>query len=140
MFIWMILLQLVCTLFMVGVIAFVQVVHYPLMGAVGATGYRRYQSNHQRRTTWVVAVPMALEMAAATFLAAAQPGPYSLTGLLLVGVIWFSTFKIQVPAHARLSQGYSAHTHQLLVRSNWLRTAAWFLRVPIVLHLTVAAL
>jgi hypothetical protein len=140
MLLWVVLLQLVCTLFMVGVIAFVQVVHYPLMGAVGTTGYRRYQTHHQRRTTWVVAVPMVLEMAAAVFLGAAQPGPYSLAGLLLVGIIWFSTFKIQVPAHARLAMGYSARTHLLLVRSNWIRTAAWFLRAPIVLHLAVTAL
>ena len=47
-------INLACTLYMVGLIWFVQVVHYPLMAKVGVQGYETYQQAHMRLTTWVV--------------------------------------------------------------------------------------
>ena len=47
------------TLYMTGLIWFVQVVHYPLMARVGEDGFAEYEKHHQRLTTWVVAPPMA---------------------------------------------------------------------------------
>jgi len=43
------------TLVMVGVIWFVQVVHYPLMARVSASEFAAYEREHQNRTTFVVA-------------------------------------------------------------------------------------
>ena len=42
------------TLSMVGLIWFVQVVHYPLFARV-EQGFIAYEQIHQQRTTWVVA-------------------------------------------------------------------------------------
>ena len=42
------------TLFMAGVIWFVQVVHYPLLDGVGTDGSAAYQKRHSRLTTWAV--------------------------------------------------------------------------------------
>ena len=44
------LLQVVTTLFMVGVIWFVQVVHYPLMAHVGRAEAVAYEKSHTHRT------------------------------------------------------------------------------------------
>ncbi|MCG8583206.1 MAG: hypothetical protein MI757_00650, partial [Pirellulales bacterium] len=55
------LLQLVSTLTMVGVIWFVQIVHYPLFGLVGTSDFGRYEQVHQNRTTRVVAPLMLIE-------------------------------------------------------------------------------
>lgn len=54
-------LNLVSTLFMVGLIWFVQIVHYPLFKSVGESEFVEYQLQHQKLTTWVVAGPMLLE-------------------------------------------------------------------------------
>jgi len=49
-------------------------------------------------------------------------------GLLLVGLIWGSTFTMQVPLHAQLSSGFEATAHRNLLATNWVRTVAWTLR------------
>ena len=60
----------VSTLALTGLIWFVQVVHYPLMGAVPPTHFVHYERQHTRRTTWVVAPLMLAEaFTAATLLA-----------------------------------------------------------------------
>lgn len=61
------LLQVVTTLFMVGVIWFVQVVHYPLMAHVGRAEAVAYEKSHTRRTGWVVGPPMLIELGTGFF-------------------------------------------------------------------------
>lgn len=132
-------LHLAATLFMTGVIVFVQVVHYPLMAVVGTEVYRVYQDAHMRRTTWVVLPAMGVELALAVGLVVTRFGtadtPLTLAGIGLLGLIWLSTVGIQAPLHGRLASGFDARLHRRLVRSNWIRTAAWGARVPVALAL-----
>ena len=53
------------TLYMTGVIWFVQIVHYPLMARVGGAQFREYSRLHQLQTTWVVAPAMLAAAVAA---------------------------------------------------------------------------
>ena len=117
------------TLVMVGVIWFVQIVHYPLMARVSASQFAAYEREHQTRTTFVVAPTMLIEAITATVLLVVPlPGigrALPALGIGLLGVIWLSTFFVQVPKHARLANGFDAAAHRRLVQANWLRTAAW---------------
>ena len=61
-------LHAVATLFMVGLIWFVQVVHYPLMALVGEHGFASYAQRHQSLTSLVVAPAMLLEAGTAGWL------------------------------------------------------------------------
>lgn len=134
------------TLFMTGLIWFVQVVHYPLFAAVGAGPFPAYARAHQSLTTLVVAPTMLVEACAAAALVAfrppALPGWIAWTGLVLLAAIWLSTFALQVPAHGRLSAGFDPETGRALVASNWIRTVAWSGRSALVLlglwHLLLA--
>ena len=119
----------VVTLAMVGVIWFVQVVHYPLMGLVTAPHFAQYEREHQRRTTWIVAPLMILEAATALLLIwSTQLSAAALIGLISLALIWLSTFFIQVPCHTALAEHFDAAVHRRLVQSNWLRTVLWSLR------------
>jgi hypothetical protein len=133
----MLLLHLVATLFMTGLIWFVQVVHYPLFGRVGQQGFPAYEAEHAKRTGWVVGPIMCLEALTAVLLAVAPPDGVGrhvpVAGLLLLAVIWLSTFFLQVPQHRILARGYDAHAHRKLVLTNWIRTAAWTMRSVLVL-------
>ena len=128
----LLMLQLVSTFGMVGVIWFVQVVHYPLFGKVGNSGFREYEREHQRRTTFVVAPLMLTEALTAAALLWIRPDgipPYlAVAGLGLGALLWASTFLWQVPAHERLAKSFDSATHLRLVRSNWFRTVAWSTR------------
>jgi len=126
------LAHVAATLMMVGLIWFVQVVHYPLFGAVGEDGFVKYAFEHSRRTTFVVALPMLLELATAGVLVLRQPMGVSSVqawmGLALVAIIWLSTYALQVPQHTILGKGFDQGAHQLLVVSNWIRTIGWSMR------------
>lgn len=134
---WIVVAHLASTGVMIGIIWFVQVVHYPLMAGVGRDGYPAYQAAHSRRTTLVVMPPMLLEIATGAWLVL-RPSPFfpasaAWTGLALLAVIWLSTFFLQVPQHGRLERGFDAAAHRRLVRGNWVRTVAWTLRGILVL-------
>ena len=129
------LTHLGATVFMAGVIVFVQVVHYPLMARVGLSSFEAYQRQHTARTGWVVVPPMFVELTCAILLAlyAGSPGsrPIAILGLALLGVVWASTATIQAPAHGRLLRGFDPEVHRSLVRLNWIRTLAWVARIPV---------
>lgn len=135
------LLQLASTLFMTGLIWFVQIVHYPLFTEVGVANLNRYETLHANRTTWVVFPPMLLELLTTLALLdpALRPRNLSLGVALLlnglVGAIWLTTALGHVPLHTRLARPAEDHTSPLalLVRLNWLRTVAWTLRSAILL-------
>jgi hypothetical protein len=59
--------QLVSTLAMVGLIWFVQVVHYPLFGKVGVVGFHDYEQSHQQRAGLVVAPLMSTKQLSAAY-------------------------------------------------------------------------
>ena len=134
--------HLVSTLFMAGLIVFVQVVHYPLMAKVGATSWVAYETEHTVRTGWVVIPPMFAELFSAfwifTNVSTERTQGVALLGLVLLAVIWLSTAILQAPAHKELSRGYDDKVHRRLVRSNWIRTFAWLARVPIAVTLAFA--
>lgn len=129
------LVHAAATLAMTGVIWLVQLVQYPLLAAVGEARFVAYHRAHMRRITWLVAPLMALELAAAVAIAALIGDPLALTGLALCGVVWSSTWLVQVPQHTALTRGFDAAVHARLVRGNWLRTVAWTARAAIALAL-----
>ena len=133
------LTQVFATVFMVGLIWFVQIVHYPLYANVGREQFREYEALHNRLTTWVVGPAMLLEMVSAVALLRYAPnGSTSLAwlGLGLLIVIWISTATLSVPAHNLLTAGFSGAAWQQLVSTNWIRTGAWSMRGVIVMVLT----
>ena len=118
---------------MVGVIWFVQRVHYPLFDRFDRADFRATEAAHQARTFGVVFPPMLIELVTALGLLAVRPPGVpawqAWVGAGLVGVWGFSTGLVQIPLHGRLERGgYDGRTHRLLVTTNWLRTAAWTAR------------
>lgn len=129
--------HLASTIFMLGLIWFVQIVHYPLYSRVGRAEFAQYERNHTAITGMVVIPPMLIEVGTLALLWAARPEGVSLvmltTGTIPLVVIWASTFFLQVPCHEILSHGFDESAYQRLVTSNWIRTwglsfrAAWVL-------------
>lgn len=131
--------HLASTLFMTGLIWFVQIAHYPLFAGIGRAEFAAYERHHSRLATWVVGPPMMVEAVTATLLLLQPPPavPVSLlvSGFVLLIIIWLSTALLQVPCHHALTRGFDAAMHRRLVRSNWVRTIGWSLRALIVLSM-----
>lgn len=135
--------QFAATWTMVGIIWFVQVVHYPLFSRVDGPGSGSYAVENQRRTSWVVGPPMAVEGVTALWLVASPPDGVGralpVVGLGLLALVLGSTVLLQVPAHARLVDGHEPSTVRRLVAGNWVRTFGWTARGVLVAAMVVLA-
>ena len=124
------------TLAMTGLIWFVQIVHYPLFRFVGEPEFGEYHPRHAYRTSLVVTPLMGIELMSAISIAMAPPIGIDPTqakvGAALVIAIWCATAFLSVPLHTRLGKRFDPRHVDLLVTTNWVRTALWTLRVPLV--------
>lgn len=120
-------IHLLMALYMIGLIWFVQIVHYPLMAVVGADAFVNYEQQHTYRTSFVTAPMMLVELGTAVWLLWQIPHDRTFwsANLLLIALIWASTFFVQVPLHQQLSQKFDERLVQKLVQTNWIRTVLW---------------
>jgi hypothetical protein len=139
----LLVVHLVASAIMTGLIWFVQVVHYPLFATVGEGQSVPYAVEHQRRTSWVVALPMAAEGVTALLVFFLAPEGISrwwgAIGLALLAIVLGSTVLLQVPRHARLAERYEERTVVSLVRTNWIRTVGWSARTVLAAGLVIGA-
>ena len=61
------------------------------------------------------------------------PNWTAIVGIILLGVIWFSTLLFQIPYHNKLSSRFDENVLMMLIKTNWIRTICWSLRGIIVL-------
>jgi len=127
---------------MCGLIWFVQVVHYYLFNKIGIDSFAEYEKIHCRVTGYVVLPPMVLELLTSIYLAFYAVNSLTLlrVNLLLLILIWFSTFLIQTPLHFKLLNGFENVSYLRLVRYNWIRTVLWTLRSLILLVIIYEAI
>jgi hypothetical protein len=141
---WIALVHAAATWALVGLIWFVQVVHYPGFAGIARSDFGAYHARHVQRTTRVVAPLMLLEAITALLLVLmlprGLPAISGWVGLGLLALIWLSTFKLQVPRHDELSREPAPAVVRALVSSNWIRTAAWSLRGVVALAVLPSAL
>ena len=129
------------TLVMVGIIWFVQRVHYPLLAVVSTDRAIDVAVEHQRRTGQIVGLPMAVEGVSTLVLLADRPEEVALIwpwlGAFLLAVALGSTIFLSVPRHAKMVSDPNPEIGRSLVRTNWPRTIAWSARGIIVVIMLV---
>lgn len=129
---WLVIGNGASTFALVGLIWTVQLVHYPGFRFISEERFVEFEQFHQRQISYVVMPLMLVELITAAALIFWRPESISLSvavaGLVLIAIIWLSTFAFQVPLHARLAEGFDQDAVERLVRTNWIRTVAWTLR------------
>lgn len=132
------LIQAGATWMMVGLIWFIQLVHYPLYKRIGE-GFVDYERSHLRRAAWLMGPVMLIEALSALFLVGMQSTPeftnYAIINLILLILIWVSTCLFQVQLHQKLSVRFSKKLHRNLLSTNWVRVILWSLRGILVLSM-----
>jgi hypothetical protein len=117
--------------FLTGLIWTIQLVHYPSFAFVDPKLFSEFSSFHGFRISLIVVPLMVIELITAGMLLGLHEGGgknlFTLN-LIMVGLIWASTFFLSVPLHTKLSQGYDKSSIELLVLTNWPRTIIWSLR------------
>ena len=126
------LLNLVLSFIAVGLIWTIQLVHYPSMKYIPKDRFTEYHNFHSIRIS-ILAIPlMFAELVTSTILLYQNLNnaiqTIFLVNLILVLLIWLSTFLIQVPLHNALSKEKNTEKLSKLIFSNWIRTILWTAR------------
>ncbi len=123
----LLLVHAAATCALAGLVWLVQLVVYPSFLLVGTTpAWPAVHAAHTRWITPVVAIPWAVQgVSLALLLLRGGLTPLLvLTGVLALTTV-LVTVVVSVPLHSRLGLAYDEAAAVRLVRTNWLRTAAW---------------
>ncbi|MFN8389965.1 MAG: hypothetical protein U0136_06720 [Bdellovibrionota bacterium] len=118
--------------FMCGLIWVIQVVHYPTFVFVERDRYAEFQRLHEMRISLIVIPVMLLELVSGALIALRQESSLWTINLVLILLVWGSTFAIQSPIHGKLEKGFDERLVKRLLRSNWVRTVLWTIHSLIV--------
>ena len=117
------------TLFLTGLIWFVQIVQYPSFYLVDEDSFIHFHAHHTKRISFIVVPAMVLELASSAVLwHYSEWTSLPSIGFYLVLLIWTSTFFISVPKHNLLQQKKDPKVIHALVSTNWIRTSLWSIK------------
>jgi hypothetical protein len=125
---WVVLVQLVVTVLMVGMIWTVHVVHYDLFPLVGADSWDSYEHAHVDRIGKVLFGPWLIEGLCVLVLLLAHPKRLRVAALIsafLMLFILIDTAAFSAPAHGVLLDRWDQQTYDDLMVVNLIRAWLW---------------
>lgn len=127
------LLHLLVTSGLFVLIWLVQLCHYPQFSFLDERTFNQAMKHHQRSISYVVMPLMLIELGICIYSAVlGLSQSYILLGLVIL--IWLSTFVLQVPLHDQLLEGKDFSKIQMLVKTNWVRTILWTVKLFLLLY------
>ena len=127
-------LNVISAFLLTGVIWTIQIVHYPSFHYIDKLSFTNFHNFHERRISIIVMPLMLIELI--TSIALYIHNMWSIIfalNLLIVGLIWYSTFFVQVPIHSILSEKKDKNLIEKLVNTNWIRTFLWSIRMLLII-------
>jgi hypothetical protein len=127
-------LNVISAFLLTGVIWTIQIVHYPSFHYIDKLSFTNFHNFHERRISIIVMPLMLIELI--TSIALYIHNMWSIIfalNLLIVGLIWCSTFFVQVPIHSILSKKKDKNLIEKLVNTNWIRTFLWSTRMLLII-------
>ena len=125
-------LHVFSTLFMTGVIWFMQVIYYPSFRILDTDRISQATQLYRQRAAWVIMPVMLVEMSTGILLMSSswvtQYGKSLVANLAILFLIWGITLVKMSPLHSRLSSEMEEGTIQSLISTNGLRTVLWTAR------------
>jgi len=133
------LVHLTSTAFMAGLIWVIQLLHYPFFDYLERTDYALRMDQHRLRISYIVIPVMLAELGTGVYLLLTlfYGSLLFIINVLLLVLIWLSTFTLQMPTHMKLVEGHNTDLVNRLVQTNWIRTTLWTLRLVILLYLSI---
>ena len=126
-------IHLVSTSIMVGAIWVIQLVHYPSFYYIDKNNYMKFQNFHMNRISYIVIPAMSVELFSGLliiYLGFKNDILFTMSMIFLI-LIWISTALLFASIHQKLTNGYELSLIKKLVKTNWLRTILWSLRLAL---------
>ena len=127
-------LNVISAFLLTGVIWTIQIVHYPSFHYIDKMSFTNFHHFHERRISIIVMPLMLIELTTSTALYINNMSSIVFAlNLLIVVLIWCSTFFVQVPIHSILSHKKDKKLIEKLVNTNWIRTFLWSMRMLLII-------
>ena len=127
-------LNVISAFLLTGVIWTIQIVHYPSFHYIDKLSFTNFHHFHERRISIIVMPLMLIELTTSTVLYINNMSSIVFAlNLLIVVLIWCSTFFIQVPIHSILSQKKDKKLIEKVMNTNWIRTFLWSMRMLLII-------
>ena len=127
-------LNVISAFLLTGVIWTIQIVHYPSFHYIDKMSFTNFHHFHERRISIIVMPLMLIELTTSTALYINNMSSIVFAlNLLIVVLIWCSTFFVQVPIHSILSEKKDKKLIEKLVNTNWIRTFLWSMRMLLII-------
>ena len=129
------LVNLVISSYLLGLILTIQVVHYPSFSFVDQKIFTSFHNFHTKKISKIVMIPMVIELVVSTIQLYNKPNIVNLILFALVVLIWISTALLSIPLHNQLSKAKSLDNIKKLVNTNWPRSFLWGTRVALLIYI-----
>ncbi len=124
-------LEIIKLLFDFGLLVLIwliQLVVYPSFSYYRKNDLVLWHKKYTLRISYVVIPLMMTQLSISVVQAVQKPATLNILNLILVVVVWISTFLQFVPLHHKISSNsIDSNILQKLVSRNWFRTALWTL-------------
>lgn len=134
------IIQAITAYAMLGIVFYMQLIHYPLYLKI-KQGFERYERAHVKRSAYLIGPLMLVELLTAFGLVTYASSDFvtrlSVFNLILIIATWIVTFLLSMPQHQRLSAHRSEKKIHQLINSNWLRSLFTLARAVLITFLIV---
>lgn len=128
-------IQIVCNSYLVSLVIMTQFITYPTFLHIDKDKFSEYHRKYVNNISFIVAPVMLIELLTLSLIAYFSSEFLIIKSLILLLVIWLTTFFIMIPSHNRISKSFNKKEIKSLINYNWVRTILWSFKLLVIIFL-----
>jgi len=128
-------IQIVCNSYLVSLVFMTQFITYPTFLHIDKDKFSEYHRKYVNNISFIVAPVMLIELLTLSLIAYFSSEFLIIKSLILLLVIWLTTFFIMIPSHNRISKSFNKKEIISLINYNWVRTILWSFKLLLIIFL-----
>ncbi len=128
-------IQIVCNSYLVSLVFMTQFITYPTFLHIDKDKFSEYHRKYVNNISFIVAPVMLIELLTLFLIAYFSKDFLIIKSLILLLVIWLTTFFIMIPSHNRISKSFNKKEIISLINYNWVRTILWSFKLLLIIFL-----
>ena len=128
-------IQIVCNSYLVSLVFMTQFITYPTFLHIDKDKFSEYHRKYVNNISFIVAPVMLIELLTLSLIAYFSGEFLIIKSLILLLVIWLTTFFIMIPSHNRISKSFNKKEIISLINYNWVRTILWSFKLLLIIFL-----
>ena len=128
-------IQIVCNSYLVSLVFMTQFITYPTFLHIDKDKFSEYHRKYVNNISFIVAPVMLIELLTLFLIAYFSKDFLIIKSLIILLVIWLTTFFIMIPSHNKISKAFNEKEINRLINYNWVRTILWSFKLLVIIFL-----